>query len=184
MKSIRKLIGTDVVDNETTLIGTVDDALISKKDLVIRYLLVPNPRDRGKSTEIPISPALVKNHPRVHNSKPLILRFSKQFIIDGPDTNTAAEEEIYKYYNCTPYWEGPKLWGRGEFPEQLFLEEYSHEDMNTDSDWFKHYFNAKGKKRGIKDYIFDERAWEIQYLVSKTGRLLAPGKAFKNIYKK
>ena len=178
MKSIRKLIGTDIIDKEKKRIGKIDDALIGKQDLVIRYMLIPHPEQNINQTVIPISPALVQNQPRINSSKPFILRFSKNFILQGPDTEASSEEEIYQYYNCTPYWTGPELWGRGEFPQQLFLEEYSSHAGDSNTNWVKRFIRAKEKSRGVKDYIFDERAWKIQYFVSKTGKLLAPGKAF------
>lgn len=182
----RTLIGYTLngVDGE---IGTVKEFYFDDKHWTIRYLiaetgtwlserqvLISPYALTGVETEerhinVNLTKEQIEGSPAINNDKPV----SQQF-----------EDDYYKYYKWPAYYGGSLMWGT--YPFVPFNLEKSKGPSQHKKVWNpslrstkavgKYYIQAADGEIGfVEDFIIDDRAWAIRYMVINTQNWL-PGK--------
>lgn len=102
------------------------------------------------------------------------------------------ETAYYRYYDYSPYWTGPYLWGTVPYPGPLTpgaavppeherrwnwgAKEYSDPHLKSSTVVIGYYIHAVDGDIGhVEDFLVDDRSWTIRYMVVDTRNWL-PGK--------
>lgn len=204
-RSLKSLVGFSLgaIDGE---IGKIKEFYFDDEAWTIRYLVV----DTGNwlsGREVLVSPQALLS--RDWDAEVLPVNLTKEKIANSPDIDTQKpvsrqqEIKLYEYYPWTNYWgwdnrEWPGGMGtsgmmtsdRGPFEESIHNNILSAETEEKgdphlrSTDKVKGYTikAADGEVGEIADFIIDDDAWEIKFLVVDTGNwftgkkvLLSPG---------
>jgi len=177
-------------------LGSVADLYFDDLSWTVRYLVVDtgtwlpgrqvlisplSVHEAGDKILVDLTQAQVENSPPVETDKPV---------------NRQQEEAIARYYAQRQYWEGPYRWGLLAYPgmppvptapvpadgiaEEMAAREReaAHGDPSLRSarDVTGYYITALDGSIGhVEDFLIDDRAWAIRYLVVDT-RNWWPGK--------
>ena len=140
--------------------------LIGRQVLIAPYALaainVPE-----ASIAIDLTKKQIQDSPALDSDKPV----SRQF-----------EESYYGYYGWPAYWQGPYNWGYSPNLERDL--ENNHIPMPGEKPWDHHlrstqavsgyHLRARDGEIGhVEDFIVDDEAWAIRYLIINTGDWLA-----------
>jgi len=161
-------------------IGKIKEFYFDDKYWTIRYLVA----DAGNwlfGRKVLISPYAITE---VNISEKLIhTRLTKQQIKDSPSwdedkpVSRQFEMNYYGYYGWPGYWYGPYAWGtydypyRGtrERPESASEENRGDPNLRSSSEVTGYYIQAEDGTIGhVDDFILDDEAWRIRYLVVDT----------------
>lgn len=202
LHGVKQLMGFKLgaLDGE---IGHVKGFYFDDKDWVIRYLVA----DTGSwmpGRKVLISPYALG---RVHEGGQLLeIKQSREKIQKSPSIDTHPtvarqhEVEYYRYYNWPVYWGGPGLWGPNPTPIPTLYEspppkgpapgdaEPPDSHLRSTGEVSGYVIQAlDGEVGRVTDYLIDDNAWQIEWLVVSTGHwwsgkdVLVPTKAIQQV---
>lgn len=175
-------------------IGDVEDLFFDDQHWTVRYLVV----DTGgwlSGRQVLISPACVREVD-VPGRRVIVL-LSRQQVKDSPDVDTHQpisrrhESALLSHYGLAPYWMGPLAWGALPLPPlppaptstaeaevlaRQEADERADAHLYSTGDVTGSVLQARDGDLGeVDDFLVDDRAWTIRWLVVDTGSWL-PGK--------
>lgn len=161
-------------------IGKVRDFYFDDKYWAVRYLVA----DTGNyltGRQVLISPynLIAVNKEKEHIS----IDLTKMEIEGSPSLNSDKpvsqqfEQEYYGYYDWPTYWTGPFMWGSS--PNIMRDPEKRKDPASADQQWNPHLRSTKdisghhvqatdGEIGHVKDFLIDDEAWAIRYLMVDT----------------
>jgi uncharacterized protein YrrD len=150
------------------LVADTGDWLTDRQVLISPHALVAVVKEKQQIT-IELTKKQIENSPALDSHKPV----SRQF-----------EEFYYAYYGWPTYWCGPCMWG--SYPYIVHDPEKEKEAAKAEKTWDHHLRSthdvsghhvqaADGEIGHVEDFIIDDGAWAIRYLVIDT-RNWWPGK--------
>ncbi|MCE5300399.1 MAG: PRC-barrel domain-containing protein [Spirochaetia bacterium] len=173
------------IDGET---GEVNEFYFDDRSWTIRYLVASTGTGSLKK-KVLISESALREVTR--EDKNIYVKLLKKQVEDGPlhDTDKPAswksEEAYYRFFGRPVYWGGPYMWGDHPF----LKKETGKEEVNpeTEKSWDPHLRETKyvtgyrihaknGEIGRVEDFILDDEAWAIRYLVINTGEWFADKK--------
>jgi uncharacterized protein YrrD len=186
-RSVKQLCGEKLAASDGH-IGRVKDFYFDDQNWVVRYLVA----DTGfwlSGRQVLLSPHAVSSLDR--SAKILRVNLARKQIEACPSielhkpVSRQFEEEYYRHYGWSRYWQGGALWGMSAFPimnvtstpspsEQAATSGRSHEGTDphlrsTQAVTGYHLRTGDGIVGHICDFIMDHRSWAIPQLVIKTG---------------
>src|SRR5262245_39640155 len=187
LRSVSTLKGTTIAATDGE-IGSVQDVYFDDVSWTIRYLVV----DTGvwlPGRQVLISPRAI--HPGTSdNGVPVALtrhqvENSPSIDVDMP-VNRLYEEEYSRYYGYPYYWTGPQRWGATPYPGvnpnqpsgavRDAMPSDGDPHLRSARDVMDYYIEATDGDIGhVEDFLVDDQAWAIRYLVVDT-RNWWPGK--------
>jgi hypothetical protein len=187
LQSIEKLSGEKLAASDGE-IGHVKDFYFDDQNWAIRYVVA----DTG--TWLPGRRVLISPHAfgSLHQAgKLLLVNLSRKQIEDSPSIDSHKplsrqyEEEYYRYYGWSGYWEGDSLWGMSGFPIAPLpsrviankptsagpppSERKDAHLRSTQAVNGYHLQSSNGIAGHVCDFIMDTQSWAIDQLVIKTG---------------
>jgi hypothetical protein len=161
-------------------IGTVKEFYFDDHYWTIRYLVA----DTGNwytDRRVLISPHALVDVAR--KKQRITVNLTKKQIEDCPPlasdlpVSRQYEEAYYRYYGWPMYWDGPNMWGG--YPDIVQGISISKEIMTHEKTWDSHLrssievgsYNIQasdGDIGHVEDFIIDDKAWAIRYLVINT----------------
>jgi hypothetical protein len=168
-------------------IGKVKEFYFDDQHWAIRYLVA----DTGSwltDRQVLISPyALVAV---MGKEQQIAVNLTRKQIEDSPSLDTDKpvsrqfEEEYYGYYGWPTYWAGPYMWG--SYPFIVRDREKWSQPARGEKEWDAHLRStldvsghhvhaADGDIGHVEDFVIDDEAWAIRYLIIDT-RNWWPGK--------
>jgi hypothetical protein len=169
-------------------IGRCKDFLFDDEIWVIRYMVA----DTGKwlpGKKVLISPISLGEPD--YTSRIFPVRLSKKQIEQAPDLDTDApvsrqyETKYHEYFGWPYYWGGIETWGPYSYPAPLYADK-KKEAVNVEPENGDPHLRSAGEVTGyriqardgeighVEDFIVDDRAWNIRYMVVDTRNWL-PG---------
>ncbi len=189
-RTIHQLQGFDLIGPDDK-IGHVSECYFDDQSWAIRYVVA----DTGNwltGKLVLISPVGVQDVD--WGKREVHVSMTKEQVEKSPDIppeeplSRRHEREYYRYYGWMPYWGGAGLWGPGAYPGVLYNppEPRPEEDEEAVDEEEVHLrssravqgyriFATDGDMGHVDDYVFDDRTWQITYLVVDTRNWL-PGK--------
>ncbi len=195
-RSINSLAGFTIgaTDGE---IGKVEEFYFDDTTWTIRYIIV---KTGGWLTDrkILISPEAILH--KDWNNEVLPANLTRKQVEDSPDIDTdkpisrQQEDELFAYYPWQSYYDagmyGEGIGMMGVFPLPPILEVSAEEDMDKEIEKPKIETHLRsthelkgytihatdGEIGEVSDFIFDEDAWNITFVVVKTGSLFSKKK--------
>ena len=164
-------------------IGKVSEFYFDDQHWAIRYLVA----DTGNwltGRQVLISPyALVTVK---QEDQCILINLTKKQIEDSPSLNSHKpvsrqfEDAYYGYYGYPMYWDGPYMWGG--YPNIVRDEKKWKRSTQDEKGWDPHLRStrsvsgyhiqaADGEIGHVDDFIIDDEAWAIRYLVIDTKNL-------------
>ncbi|MGC9364361.1 MAG: PRC-barrel domain-containing protein [Fidelibacterota bacterium] len=188
LRSINEIVGYSL-DAEDGNIGKCWDFLFDDKFWTVRYMVA----DTGKwlpGRKVIISPISLGEPDWSAQAFPV--RLTKKQIENTPGLDEAEpvsrqhEIRFFKYYGWPYYWGGAHVWGAVAFPGLLYDrkpvdsdsvdKESGDEHLRSAREVTGYYIQARDGEVGhVEDFILDDDAWIIRYLVVDTRNWL-PGK--------
>jgi len=199
LQIIKQLCGDKLAASDGH-IGHVKDLYFDDKSWAVRYLVVDtgswmpgrlvliSPHafggviEGGKALSVNLTREQIEKSPSTESHKPI----SRQY-----------EEEYFRYYGWPSYWQGSAVWGMSAFPgalwdtgamsvapqPELLQSEPSPENAAKNAEDI-HLRSAEavvgyaiaatdGMIGHVKDFMMDEKSWEIRQLVVETGHWFA-----------
>lgn len=170
-------------------IGRPKDFLFDDRDWVVRYM-VADTHKWLPWLKVLVSP-IALGMPDCENRR-FPVKLTRNQIEDGPplepDAPVFREYEIrwFKHYGWLPYWVGNDTWGREPYPHLLYgknQQEVTEEDQVPKEGRLRsvnelrgfHIQASDGEIGHVEDFILDEPAWILRYLVVDTLNFL-PGR--------
>jgi uncharacterized protein YrrD len=187
LHSVKSLIGYKIGATDEA-IGKVEDFLFHDSSWIIRYLVV----DIGNwlaEREVLMSPVSIEQP--VTEVKMLAVSLTKEQVKNSPDINMdkpisrQAEQELYKYYDWTPYWTGgaglapPVVEPSSEAKKQAAVAAKEKVDpfLRSTKEVIDYNIHATDGDIGhVEDFILEDESWIIRYLVVDTRNWL-PGRS-------
>ena len=119
--------------------------------------------DEHRRIDIDLTKSQIEGSPSLNSDKPV----SRQF-----------EEDFYGYYGWPRYWGGPYAWG--SYPKLSRDRKNAKTSTRPDKEWNPHLRSTRdaightvaasdGDIGRVADFIIDDEAWTIRYLVIDTG---------------
>ncbi|CAG4909982.1 PRC-barrel domain-containing protein [Paraburkholderia saeva] len=180
-------------------IGSVNQVYFDDESWGVRYLVVET-GNWLSDRQVLISPYSVEHADVASNA--IHVSLTRQQVRDSPHIDAHKpvsrqhEIEYLRYYNYPTYWGGPNLWGMGAYP--AFDPTTSTPDENkalparpilhtsrpradvhlrsTQAVKGYHLQTADGSIGHVSDFIYDDEAWVIRYLVIDTRNWWPGGK--------
>ena len=193
LRTISDLKGTIIAATDGE-IGSVQDLYFDDVRWTVRYLMV----DTGAwlpGRQVLISP-MAAGGPSWGEGR-LPVRLTKQQVEDSPpaDSNKPVdrqyEQRYAQYYGYPYYWAGPDRWGATAYPDGTLAapvvlpestvamvapEEQGDPHLRSARDVMTYYIEAADGDLGhVEDFLVDDRAWALRYMVVDT-RNWWPGK--------
>lgn len=192
LHSVRNLQGFSIAAEDGDL-GKIDDILFDDEKWTIRYLVV----DTGNwlsGRKVLIS-AISFLHANWPNGR-MQVKLTQQQVEDSPGIDTdqpvsrQQEAALHQYYDYSPYWHGPHLWGytilapivESRTYDEHVINEVRPREAGNDfhlrsvKDVIGHHIQATDDAFGqVGNFLFDDQDWSIRFIVIDTARWL-PGK--------
>ncbi|MEO6986130.1 MAG: PRC-barrel domain-containing protein [Paralcaligenes sp.] len=175
-------------------LGKVKEAYFDDEQWGVRYLIVETGLWLAKRSVL-ISPYSIK---AVNNAEETInVSLTRDQVKSSPDIDThkpvsrRSEGEYSRYYGYDNYWMGPSLWGMAGYPVYPIgdrggvsppfenieavtarapaLPEDEHLRSSDNVDGY-HILGTDDEVGRVKDFIFDDEAWVIRYLLADTSK--------------
>lgn len=180
-QNIKELYGNKLAARDGD-IGKVKDFYFDDKTWVIRYVVA----DTGSW----LPGRLVLLSPYAFGEldlpdKTLHVRLSKKQIEDSPSleahlpVSRQFESEYHSYYAWPPYWQGPQMWGMGNYPilvaplaPAAAHSRLAHADphlRSTQALVGYHIEAVDGTIGHVSSFLVDDRSWAIADLVVEAG---------------
>jgi uncharacterized protein YrrD len=187
LRSVKSLIGYKIGATDEA-IGKVDNFLFYDSSWIIRYLVV----DTGNwlaGRKVLISPVSIEQP--VTEVEMLPVSLTKEQVKNSPDIDMdkpisrQAEQELYKYYDWTPYWTGgaglaaPVVEPSSKEKEHAAVAAKEKVDplLRSTKEVIGYHIHATDGDIGhIEDFILEDESWIIRYLVVDTRNWL-PGRS-------
>ena len=182
-------------------IGTVEQVYFDDEAWGIRYLVVETGTWLNERRVL-LSPYAVLPSPAA--SDRVQVRLTRQQVRDSPNIDTHKpvsrqhELDYLRYYNYPTYWGGPNLWGMGAWPafDAPDAEPGSTARFNgpiapegsVPSDATDVHLRSTNEVKGyrletidgkfghVSDFVYDDRAWALRYLVADKRNWWSGGK--------
>ncbi|KXU91165.1 photosystem reaction center subunit H [Paraburkholderia monticola] len=204
LRSIRSLHGC-VVRAFDGDIGSVNQVYFDDESWGVRYLVVET-GNWLSDRQVLISPYSVEHAGAVSNPVQAVhavhVSLTRQQVKDSPNIDAHKpvsrqnEIEYLRYYSYPTYWGGPNLWGMGAYPAfdptgptsdeeselpapPILHVSRSRTDVHlrsTEAIKGYHLQTADGSLGHVSDFIYDDEAWVIRYLVVDTRNWWPGGK--------
>ena len=187
LQSIKQIYGDKLAATDRE-IGSVKDFYFEDTTWVIRDLVA----DTGAwmpGRLVLISPHAVSGLPQ--GGKIVSVNLTRNQIEKSPPIESHKpvsrqyEEEYYRFYGLSRYWQGDSLWGTSGFPllspqVEAFLRQEAAEPSGMESRNDPHLrsgrtvsdyeIRTRDERIGrIKDFLVDDKTWEIRNLVVSLG---------------
>lgn len=164
-------------------IGPVMDLLLDDRCWVVRYLVV-DAGSRLAEREVLISPYSIKQ-PAVRDGV-IDVALTRRLVRSSPALDVALpvssvqEQEFMRHYHYPAYWNGGGLWALGATPYPSGAPVPTAERVGAScypagvqlrSAMGLEGFEVLGAAQGlgeVQDLVFDERSWQVRYLVVDT----------------
>ena len=170
-------------------IGEANDFIFDDTKWTVRYLVADTNRWLP-GRKVLISPIVVDQADWEGKRLPVLL--TQEQVKNSPDINLneelSAQDEVryYNYYGFPYYWAGDEIWGPVTLPRDLIAEgidqkialteEVNQSHLRSMKDVTEYSIQATDGEIGqVDDFIVDDDAWTIRYMVVDTGNWL-PGK--------
>ena len=174
-------------------IGHTDNYYFDDERWVIRYFVISTGNMLTGST-LPISPILIKE---VNwENKEIFLFVASEVVKQSPDVDTKApisrkiEATLSEHYGYPIYWGGIGLWGGVMTPRALARKMTPEEERDllhekeSDNSHLRSAYEVTGYRvqasdgdiGHVKDFIINEKSWDIAYIVVDTKNWLPGGK--------
>jgi uncharacterized protein YrrD len=186
LKSLLNTVYGSSLQAKNGEIGNVDDVYFDDKDWKIRYFVTDN-SNFLPGRRVLISPASITEIDFERKMIPVSL--SKKEIEQSPVVNQGllpsrdTEIELKSYYNWPVYWGSGYLIGAGDLRRDQGSMRGSKEEIEIDPDLkscnevIGYSIESKNRTIGyLHNYVFDEKSWEIRYLVIDTKNWLMSDK--------
>jgi len=150
------------------LVANTGNWLTGRQVLISPYALVAV-IDKEQRIKINLTKKQIKDSPSLDSDKPV----SRQF-----------EDAYYGFYRWPAYWDGPYMWGAyplivrdpDKWKEYSLGEKSWDPYLRSTHDVTGHHIQAADGEIGhVEDFIIDDKAWAIRYLIIDT-RNWWPGK--------
>ncbi len=178
-----------VLDAEDGEIGRCKDFLFDDKHWTIRYM-VADTRKWLPGKKVLISPISLAEGEWDPNLLPV--RLTTDQIKKAPEldehlpVSRQYEIQYHRYYEWPPYWDYAQTWGFYPYPAPLFSEKKKELVAKNPAKAEPHLRSCKevtnyhiqaedGEVGHVEDFIVDDKAWTIRYLVVDTRNWL-PGR--------
>ncbi|MGF6604110.1 hypothetical protein P3T23_008865 [Paraburkholderia sp. GAS448] len=198
LRSVRSLHGC-VIRAFDGDIGSVNQVYFDDESWGVRYLVVET-GNWLNDRQVLISPYSVERAaPPSHTVR---VSLTRQQVRDSPNIDAHKpvsrqhEIEYLRYYSYPTYWGGPNLWGMGAYPAfdpgeavpdagpELPIRPIMHASRaradvhlrSTDAVKGYHLETADGSLGHVSDFIYDDEAWAIRYLIVDTHNWWPGGK--------
>ncbi len=171
------------------------DLYFDSKQWTVRYVVIDT-RKWLPGKKVLISPIAVNNVDLL-NSNIDVLATEEQVsnspsVEEHQPVSRQLESEINRYYGWFPYWTGTGVWGDGVHPRQMAptTENLGDENRIEVEDKHNEYLRSMNELKGnlsgytiqaqdkevghVVDFVIDDEAWAIHYLIVDTGNWL-PG---------
>ncbi len=189
MLSNLKELYNHVLDAEDGEIGRCKDFLFDDKHWTIRYM-VADTRKWLPGKKVLISPISLAESDRAPNLLPV--RLTTDQIKEAPEldehlpVSRQYEIQYHRYYEWPPYWDYAETWGFYPYPAPLFSKKEKELVAKNPAKVEPHLRSCKevtnyhiqaedGEVGHVEDFIVDDKAWTIRYLVVDTRNWL-PGR--------
>jgi uncharacterized protein YrrD len=190
--SLNDLKGFDILATDGE-IGNVEEFYYDDEQWAVRYIVV-NTGSRLSGRQVLISPFSVTQVDR--DNRKLHLDLTRERVEKSPNIDThkpvsrQMEADQIGYYGYPYYWEGPFLWGAGEYPDLATQQSAwgtaptatatteslaSVHLRSTDEVTGYHIAATDGEIGHVEDFILEDDSWTIRYLSIDTRNWL-PGK--------
>ena len=174
LRSVKSIKGFQIEATDGRM-GKVDGFLFDDEKWIIRYLVVETgPWLFGR--KVLISPAALGQPDWGSSSFPVFL--TRDQVKDSPDidldkpVSRQREAELHQYYHWPPYW--PMMVGAVEQSRPKPVEGDTHLRSTSEITGY-HVRAVDGRIGHVEDFIADDQAWVIRYIVLDTKNWL-PGK--------
>lgn len=186
IRSLREVYSYDIHASDGD-IGRVDDFYFDDQSWLIRYL-VADLSGRVVERKVLLSPVALYEPEWQHKRVPVALTRSQ--VKDSPDIDTTKpiarqhEVQLHQYYGWPFYWTTaydvvgvrplPGRYLMDNYPSGVdVLEDDEDENPNLRSIREVTHYNVQatdGRQGIVRDFIFDDNSWTIEYLVVSTRR--------------
>jgi PRC-barrel domain len=170
-------------------IGEANDFIFDDKHWTVRYLVADTQRWLP-GRKVLISPIVVDHAD--WQGKRLPVQLTQEQVKNSPDISMdeelSAQDEIKysNYYGFPYYWAGDEIWGPVTLPQELIAQDIDRKIMITEKVNRSHLRSMKditgysiqatdGEIGHVDDFVVDDEAWTIRYIVVDTRNWL-PGK--------
>jgi hypothetical protein len=170
-------------------IGEANDFIFDEKYWTVRYLVADTQRWLP-GRKVLISPLVVG--PADWEGKRLPVLLTQEQVRNSPDISMdeelSAQDEVkyYNYYGFPYYWAGDNAWGPVTLPRDLVskgidrkiavTEQANRSRLRSMKDVTDYSVQATDGEIGhVDDFIIDDNAWTIRYMIADTRNWL-PGK--------
>jgi uncharacterized protein YrrD len=183
-------------------IGEVSDLHFDDESWGVRYLVV-NTGTWLNGRSVLVSPVAVRNVDAT--TKQIFVNLTQKQVENSPDIDTRQpvsrqhESTLLSYYGYPVYWGGPFLWGAVSTPEALGVPNFGGMRAESASSTAArtspakpdadaavrlrstkevsgyHIQAADGEIGHVEDFVIDDQAWAVRYVVVDTRNWL-PGK--------
>nr|WP_281243088.1 PRC-barrel domain-containing protein [Gracilibacillus ureilyticus] len=173
-------------------LGKVKDLYFDSEKWMVRYLVIDTMKWLP-GRKVLLSPVSFDKVDPTNDQISVLA--SKQQIKDSPSmdehqpVSRRKEMDLHTYYGWQPYWIGGGLWGPANIPMAYQPDELTNmnESVNNDEPSLRSVNELKGHVTGytvkaadddignVIDFVIDDNAWAIHYLIVDTGDWL-PGK--------
>jgi sporulation protein YlmC with PRC-barrel domain len=170
-------------------IGEANDFIFDDKHWTVRYLVADTQRWLP-GRKVLISPIVVDHAD--WQGKRLPVQLTQVQVKNSPDISMdqelSAQDEIKysNYYGFPYYWAGDEIWGPVTLPQELIAQDIDRKIMLTEKVNRSHLRSMKditgysiqatdGEIGHVDDFVVDDEAWTIRYIVVDTRNWL-PGK--------
>lgn len=184
LKSVKHICSLDIEATDGK-IGKVDSLLFDDQNWTVRYLVA----DTGSwlpGRRVLLSPEAAG---RPYDQQMILpVELSKEQVKNSPDLDVSRpvsrerEMELHRYYGWTPYWMGgygiisPVPPAMPEQAAEAVSVEVEHPHLRSTREVMHYHIHAQDGGIGhVADFIVDDKAWIIRYLVVDT-RTWLPGR--------
>lgn len=179
LHSARNLEGFTVAASDGTL-GKIEDVLVDDERWAIRYFAV-QASGLPDQRRVLISPLSIRDIDWPNMT--IRLKTSREQIARSPQIDTSRpvtrehEHALHRFYDFSPYWSGPELWGYSIVAPILESRSYTDHVINkVRDDAQSHLCSGKsllemhvqatdGEVGKLQNSLFEDRDWGVRYLV-------------------
>ena len=164
-------------------VGAVVNFLIDDERWAVRYL-VAETGSFFENRRVLISPISFRQTDWATRTFHVQLTVDAVKSSPGTDTDRTVSRQhevaLAQHYRYPYYWESPGVWGIGAYPGELANLGWSTPPLNGETPIVESHLRSVNEMRDyhvegsdgeighVKDFIVDDRTWEVRYLVVQT----------------
>lgn len=189
LHSARNLEGFAVAATDGD-VGKIEDVYVDDQKWAIRYFVVETGAglNRRRVLVSPLSIDVIDWPNMKMRMKLTLEQIAKSPDIDiGKPVTREHEEALHRYYDFSPYWSGPELWGTSivaPIPESRSWGEHvineahdgaeteraKHSHLRSGKSLIGYHLQATDQEFGrVVNCLFDDGDWSIRFIVVGTG---------------